>query len=158
MISLGKENRDMLLSLAKEKGVYLEGSIIDQISIENDEEFGRYLSECRKRLMIRDMSTSNASKKIEELESAKKEAEDALELSQNQKQAQLIGIIVKVALWVIVGVGAVVTSVYLLSMFTGKQSDVLEATWSNILGILLTNSFSIIGTIMGVKYASEKSR
>jgi hypothetical protein len=97
-------------------------------------------------------------KKIEELESAKKEAEEALALSQNQRQAQLIGIIVKVALWVIIGVGAVVTSVYLLSMFTGKQSDVLEATWSNILGILLTNSFSIIGTIMGVKYASEKSR
>jgi hypothetical protein len=104
------------------------------------------------------MAASNASKKIEELESAKKEAEEALELSQNQRQAQLIGIIVKVALWVIIGVGAVVTSVYLLSMFTGKQSDVLEATWSNILGILLTNSFSIIGTIMGVKYASEKSR
>ena len=78
--------------------------------------------------------------------------------SQNQRQAQLIGIIVKVALCVIIGVGAVVTSVYLLPMFTGKQSDVQEATWSNILGILLTNSFSIIGTIMGVKYASEKSR
>jgi uncharacterized membrane protein (Fun14 family) len=158
MISLGKENREKLLALAKERGIYLEGSIIDQISIESDEDFGKYLSECRKMLMMSDMAVSNASKKIEELESAKKEAEEALELSQNQRQAQLIGIIVKVALWVIIGVGAVVTSVYLLSMFTGKQSDVLEATWSNILGILLTNSFSIIGTIMGVKYASEKSR
>lgn len=32
----------------------------------------------------------------------------------------------------------------------------LGSTWSNMFSILLTNSFSIIGTIMGVKYASEE--
>ena len=32
----------------------------------------------------------------------------------------------------------------------------ISLTWSNIIGILLTNAFSIVGTIMEVKYASEK--
>ena len=31
----------------------------------------------------------------------------------------------------------------------------ISKSWSNIIGILPTNSFSIVGTIMGVKYASE---
>ncbi len=39
----------------------------------------------------------------------------------------------------------------------GQESTFLGSTWSNMFSILLTNSFSIIGTIMGVKYASEKS-
>ena len=32
----------------------------------------------------------------------------------------------------------------------------ISLTWSNIIGILLTNAFSIVGTIMEVKYESEK--
>jgi hypothetical protein len=46
---------------------------------------------------------------------------------------------------------------YLVAMFTGKDTQIIGSTWSNMFGILLTNAFSIVGTIMGVKYASEKS-
>lgn len=42
------------------------------------------------------------------------------------------------------------------SSLLGYDSKIIESTWSNLFGILLTNSFSIVGTIMGVKYATEK--
>jgi hypothetical protein len=45
---------------------------------------------------------------------------------------------------------------YGIAMFTGKDTQIIGSTWSNMLGILLTNAFSIVGTIMGVKYATEK--
>jgi len=38
----------------------------------------------------------------------------------------------------------------------GKDTQVISAAWSNMFGILLTNAFSIIGTIMGIKYASKE--
>jgi hypothetical protein len=88
---------------------------------------------------------------------AKVLAEQDLELIQKKTQFELIGSIIRVALWVILGVGVVTTAVYLISIFTGVDTAVIGSTWSNIVGILLTNSFSIVGTIMGVKYASEKS-
>ena len=50
----------------------------------------------------------------------------------------------------------VTTGVYLIALFTDKDTQVIASTWANIVGILLTNAFSIVGTIMGVKYASEK--
>jgi len=39
-------------------------------------------------------------------------------------------------------------------MVRGLDAKIIESTWSNLFGILLTNSFSIIGTIMGVKHAN----
>jgi hypothetical protein len=53
------------------------------------------------------------------------------------------------------GVGGVVTAVYLIALFKGLNTDVIGSTWTNIVSILLTNSFSIVGTIMGVKYANQ---
>lgn len=91
-----------------------------------------------------------------EAENAKIAAENDLDLVQKKTQFELIGTIIKVALWVILGVGIVTTAVYLIALFTGVDTAVIGSTWSNIVGILLTNSFSIVGTIMGVKYASEK--
>jgi len=44
---------------------------------------------------------------------------------------------------------------YGIAMATGKDTQIIGSTWSNMFGILLTNAFSIVGTIMGVKYASE---
>lgn len=93
----------------------------------------------------------------EEAENAKVAAENDLDLIQKKTQFELIGTIIKVALWVILGVGIVTTGVYLIALFNGVDTAVIGSTWSNIVGILLTNSFSIVGTIMGVKYASEKS-
>jgi hypothetical protein len=42
-------------------------------------------------------------------------------------------------------------------LIVGKDTQVISAAWSNIFGILLTNAFSIIGTIMGIKYATNQS-
>jgi hypothetical protein len=93
---------------------------------------------------------------------AKKEAEklrdDAVEdLDTLQKKAQfeLIGVIVKVALVIILGVGLITTLLYAIALFSGMDTTLLGNAWTNMFGILLTNSFSIIGTIMGVKYATE---
>ena len=92
----------------------------------------------------------------ESAEVAKSQVENDLDILQRRTQNELIGTIVKVALFVICGVGFVTTAVYLLALFTDKDTQVIASTWANIVGILLTNAFSIVGTIMGVKYASEK--
>ena len=92
-----------------------------------------------------------------EAENAKANAENDLELIQKKSQFELIGTIVKVALWVIIGVGLTTTLMFLIALFAGVDTSVIGSTWSNIIGILLTNAFSIVGTIMGVKYASEKN-
>jgi flagellar hook-basal body complex protein FliE len=99
-----------------------------------------------------------AQKLREEAERGKDKAVEDLELMQKKTQFELIGQIVKVALWVILGVGAITTFLFAFTLVTGEENPILESTWSNLFGILLTNSFSIIGTIMGVKYATEKDK
>ena len=103
-----------------------------------------------------------AEKAKREAEDAKTEAENArisaetdLELVQKKSQFELIGKIVRIALWIIVGVGMVTTSLYVFVILQGIDSTIIGSTWTNIISILLTNSFSIIGTIMGVKYATK---
>ncbi len=103
-----------------------------------------------------EMSREQAVKAKVEAENAKASAENDLDIMQKKSQFELIGTIVKVALWVILGVGLLTTGVFVLALFTGKDTAIIGSTWSNIIGILLTNAFSIIGTIMGVKYASDK--
>jgi hypothetical protein len=100
---------------------------------------------------------------LEVTELAKKLAEDAkdaalddLEVVQKKSQFELMSIIVKVALYVIMGVGVTTTIMYGIALFSGADTQIIGSTWSNMFGILLTNAFSIVGTIMGVKYASEK--
>jgi Fe2+ transport system protein B len=89
-------------------------------------------------------------------ERAKIDAENNLDVLQKKTQFELINMIVKIALSIIVGVGILTTGLYLVSIFTGKETQIIGSTWSNMFGILLTNAFSIVGTIMGVKYATEK--
>jgi hypothetical protein len=93
-----------------------------------------------------------------EAEKAKENAENDLDLIQKKTQFELIGTIVKVSLSVILGVGFITTILYMVAMFTGKDTQIIGSTWSNMFGILLTNAFSIIGTIMGVKYASDNTK
>ena len=88
-------------------------------------------------------------------ETAKQNAENDLDLLQKRNQTELISTIVRVALYIIVGVGFITTGVYVFTMIMGKDTQVISAAWSNIFGILLTNAFSIVGTIMGIKYATE---
>ncbi len=92
-----------------------------------------------------------------EAEQAKENAENDLDIMQKKTQFELIGTIVKVSLFVILGVGVITTGMYVMAIMSGVDTSVIGSTWSNIIGILLTNAFSIIGTIMGVKYASEKN-
>jgi len=91
-------------------------------------------------------------------ETAKTNALNDLEILQKRNQTELISNIVKVALYIIIGVGIVTTGVYVFTLIMGKDTQVISATWSNIFGILLTNAFSIVGTIMGIKYATENKQ
>ena len=75
---------------------------------------------------------------------------------QKRKQVELITTIVKVALGVILAVLVTTTILYLIVLLKNLDSTIIETTWSNLFGILLTNSFSIVGTIMGVKYANKE--
>lgn len=101
---------------------------------------------------------------LEDTKKAKDEAEklrdaavEDLDTLQKRTQFELIGLIVKVALFVILGVGLITTGLYVFAMVNNYDTKILESSWSNMFGILLTNSFSIIGTIMGVKYATENN-
>jgi hypothetical protein len=91
-------------------------------------------------------------------ETAKQHAENDLDVLQKKTQFELINTIVKVALYVIIGVGLTTTALYTVALFTDQDTQIIGSTWSNMFGILLTNAFSIVGTIMGVKYASEKPK
>ena len=97
-----------------------------------------------------------ADKARAEAEKLRDEAMEDLDSLQKRVQFELMGRIVKVALMVIVGVGLLTTALFSYTIVTNQENPILESTWSNLFGILLTNSFSIIGTIMGVKYATEK--
>lgn len=88
---------------------------------------------------------------------ARDEAMNDLDMIQKRTQFELINLIVRISLIIIIGVGCTTTAIYMVAMFTGQDTQIIGSTWSNMFGILLTNAFSIIGTIMGVKYASEKS-
>jgi hypothetical protein len=102
--------------------------------------------------------TQELHKALESAEEAKKLAENDLDLLQKKTQFELIGNIVKISLFVIIGVGITTTGVYMVALFSGKDTEIIASTWSNMFGILLTNSFSIIGTIMGVKYAASSKK
>ncbi len=91
-------------------------------------------------------------------ENAKNEAENNLDLIQKKTQFELINNIVRVALYVIIGVGTITTGIYVYSMTLNVDTDIIGSTWSNMFGILLTNSFSIVGTILGVKYGTSPSK
>lgn len=166
-----KENRKKRLEITKQVQIQnkeLEGSqkslqeSLDQIKVSMEEtqaskeQAEKMRLEAEKAKEEAELAKEEAEKAREESEKAKSKVENDLDILQKRTQNELIGTIVKVALMVIVGVGIVTTGVYLLALFTDKNTEVIASTWANIVGILLTNAFSIVGTIMGVKYASEK--
>lgn len=190
-------SRDVILKLAKNHKIYLEGNILKILQAkEVDSEFQEYLDLCRERDLSNRRKRLEVTKQVQrqyrELETAaeererlmqelqvaldesklneeeatrlKTEAENErntavqdLELVQKKQQFELIGTIVKSALYIIIGVGVTTSALFVYSLYRGVESPIIESTWSNLFGILLTNAFSIVGTIMGVKYASEKS-
>lgn len=119
--------------------------------VETEEEINRVNDELKIALEEAERAKNEALK-------AKDEALGDLDIIQKKSQFELIGTIVRVALYVILGVGIVTTAIYMLAIYTDKDTQIIGSTWSNMFGILLTNAFSIVGTIMGVKYASENKQ
>ena len=174
-MKLGAEARAALIKFSEEKNVFIEGNILKIIDDENDENFRKYLDlaiardkEVRtKRLDItkqiqqqnaelRESQNNNARLMNElrgaliEAQTAKQSAESNLDFLQKKTQFQLMSHIVKTALYLIVGVSIVTSLVYVISIVTNSvEREIVGHTWSSMLGILLTNSFSVIGTIMG---------
>jgi PAS domain S-box-containing protein len=106
---------------------------------------------------------ANLEKELEKSEKLKNSIEieknaalNDLDVLIKRSQSELISTVVKVALIVIMGVGVITTGLYAVAIYTSKDTQIIGSTWSNMFGILLTNAFSIVGTIMGVKYATEK--
>jgi methyl-accepting chemotaxis protein len=97
----------------------------------------------------------NSKKLKDAIEIEKNTALNDLDVLMKKSQSELIKTIVMVALIVIIGVGVVTTMLYWMAMVTGKDTQIIGSTWSNMFSVLLTNAFSIVGTIMGIKYATQ---
>ncbi len=181
-IKFCKETRQSLLDLSESKKVSIEGNILKLIDTEGDpvlDEYVKYSIKRQKELQKKRLEITkkvqNQNKELSiakaEIERVNEELKEALESSEESKQNalhdldvlqkksqfELISVIVRIALVIIIGVGISTTILYVFSIIYNKETQLIGNTWSNMLGILLTNAFSIIGTIMGVKYASEKS-
>lgn len=98
----------------------------------------------------------NSQKLKNAIEIEKDAALNDLDVQIKKSQSELIKIIVKVALAVIVGVGGVTTVLYWMAIITNHDTQIIGSTWSNMFSVLLTNAFSIVGTIMGIKYATQE--
>lgn len=124
--------------------------------VSKQEETDQLMIELQEALESAKKSEEEANQLREEAEKGMGKALEDLELMQKKTQFELISTIVRVALVIIVGVGILTTVMYGLAMISGTDTQIIGSTWSNMFGILLTNAFSIVGTIMGVKYATEK--
>ena len=124
--------------------------------VSKQEETDALMEELQIALESAKQSEEVANQLREEAEKGMGKALEDLEVMQKKTQFELISTIVKVALYVIVGVGVLTTVMYGLALMSGTDTQIIGSTWSNMFGILLTNAFSIVGTIMGVKYATEK--
>jgi methyl-accepting chemotaxis protein len=111
------------------------------------------IDELSKNLQV-ELDNSNRLKDAIEIE--KNAALNDLDATIKKGQSEMIKVIVKCALAVIVGVGVVTTVLYWMAMLTGKDTQIIGSTWSNMFSVLLTNAFSIVGTIMGIKYATQE--
>ena len=182
MIVLNDEIKKELIQLASEKNIFLEGNITKLIDTESDLDFRNYIFQCisrdkesrKKRLDItktiqqqnkeltewkahNEQLNSELKLALEASEKAKQLAESDLDVLQKRTQNELVGSIVKVALWIICGVGVITSILFATTLLTDIENKTIESSWSNMFSILLTNSFSIVGTIMGVKYANNKN-
>lgn len=181
MIKIDEITRKQLLECYKDNEIMLEGHILKLIESTGDDEFDLYIKMAiekdadtrRKRIDVnKDVQKQNTQlrKSEAENEEIKKRLREALTTAQQAKnlalndleelqqrsQVELINTIVRVSLWIVCSIGAITTVLFGISLFTGVDNKIIESAWSNMFGILLTNSFSIIGTIMGIKYASDK--
>ena len=149
------ENQQIMTDLQKKITEVEESKLTFEVQNRELNEWKKENLELTEKLQIEMLNAQSA--KSEALR-AKEMAENDLDLLQKKNQTELISTIVKVALYVIIGVGIITTGVYIFTLIMGKDTQVISSAWSNIFGILLTNAFSIVGTIMGIKYASENKQ
>jgi hypothetical protein len=145
-----KESRRRRLDITKQVQEQNKNLLISQ------EENERMNEELKVALNLAEEEKIKAEAAKAEAVIAKDAALNDLDIAQKRSQFELIGTIVRVALYVIIGVGFTTTAMYVVALLTKSDTQIIGSTWSNMFGILLTNAFSIVGTIMGVKYASEK--
>jgi hypothetical protein len=175
-MKLSVETRKELITLASGKGIFLEGNILKVLEAEDDDQFTAYLDTAierdtdtrKKRLEIMKQiqeQNKELQRTQEKLKSALSVAEDAkaaveqdLDTLRKRTQFQLMRRVVGIALGLVVSVGVITTALYVTALVLGKDTDVIGSAWTSTLGILLTNSFSIIGTIMGIKYAAPEKK
>ena len=150
-----KENKRVNRQLEKALNEAIDSA---EQSKKSKEEAEKAKEELEVALQLAEHSKEEAHKLKADAEHAKEIAETDLSLLQKKTQTELMGNIVRVALWVIMGVGLITTGLYIFVLLFGHDSKIIESTWSNLFGILLTNSFSIIGTIMGVKHATQTDK
>ena len=155
LVTLNEKNEKMMDDLQNKITEIEESKLTFEVQNRELNEWKKENLELTEKLQTEMMKAERARV---DAEAAKQNAENDLDLLQKKTQNELISTIVKVALWVIMGVGVVTTGVYVLTLFVGKDTQVISAAWSNIFGILLTNAFSIVGTIMGIKYATENKQ
>ena len=183
MIPAKEGFKTVLIDIAEKHDMYVEGNILKLFDPGEDQQFKKYVDTAidrdktarSKRLAVtkqvqnqnrelifaqqqNEKLMSDLQAALQNAEDAKKIVENDLDNLQKRNQFELINIIVKVSLWMIVGVGILSTGMYIAGIVTKSDTTLTGNVWSNIVSILLTNSFSIIGTIMGVKYASEKPK
>jgi hypothetical protein len=113
------------------------------------------INELSKSLQI-ELDNSNKLKDAIEIE--KNAALDDLDATLKKSQNELIKTIVKCALAVIISVGFITTIMYSFAILSNKDTQIIGSTWSNMFSVLLTNAFSIVGTIMGIKYATQEDK
>jgi PAS domain S-box-containing protein len=99
----------------------------------------------------------NSEKLKNALEIERNAAVEDLDATLKKSQNELIKTIVKSALFVIMSVGFITTIMYSFAILSNKDTQIIGSTWSNMFSVLLTNAFSIVGTIMGIKYATQDS-
>jgi PAS domain S-box-containing protein len=92
------------------------------------------------------------------IEIEKDAAVNDLDATIKKSQNELIKVIVKSALFVIMSVGFITTIMYSFAILSNKDTQIIGSTWSNMFSVLLTNAFSIVGTIMGIKYATSEDK
>jgi PAS domain S-box-containing protein len=100
----------------------------------------------------------NSNKLRAEIEIEKDAAVNDLDATIKKSQNELIKVIVKSALFVIMSVGFITTVMYSFAILSNKDTQIIGSTWSNMFSVLLTNAFSIVGTIMGIKYATSEDK
>jgi len=166
-----KSTRDLLLKVYEETKVSLEGNIIKVFEADpTDTEFAAYLSNALERDRTSRKNRLDITKQVQKAnvelnktqielkealskaELAKSNALNDLDILQKRTQTELMGTITKVAMAIIVSSGVFTSILYGLALYFGKDTTVIGPAWSNNISILVTNSFSILATIMGIKY------